>query len=106
MTPITAAALLACGYREFPRGPIDSEHISRLFQKAFDDAKGRKYFITFREWPPLGAKRCATYDAQIACNTKTGGYLWATIREISIEETESQMAAIWETVGMYYEEKP
>jgi len=38
------------GYREFPPPLIVSENVTRCFQKRFDDAVGKKYFITVYKW--------------------------------------------------------
>lgn len=97
----TADALLADGYREFP--PPAFDHYKRLFQKRVTDAAGTLYFVNFREWDhPNGSTK---YDADLSCDTATGGTVWITIKEDGIRHTESRAAALWAAAGSVYYER-
>ena len=64
--------------------------------KRIADQTGALYFVAFREWrSPDGT----TWDADLCCETATGGYVWATIREATIRATELRAAAIWDAIG-------
>jgi len=96
---VTAKALLERGYKEY-RGTFDGE--KRILQKNFDEEYQRMYFVTFREFEqPDGA---LSYDAQVCCDTDTGGYAWLTIKEDTIEATEKRAELLWKACGsVYYE---
>jgi len=97
---VTGKELLAQGYRKHP-----SRHNGAiaLYQKAFDDSEGRKYFITFYEWDVRG-DGCLSYDAQIISNTNTGGTAWITLKEPTVQQTEERALIIWNALGaIYYE---
>jgi hypothetical protein len=101
---VSPANLLARGYREFPD---TMEKATRLFQKAFDDAHGRRYFITFREWAHPILCQGLSYDAEIAVETGSSGYVWATIKEGTISATEERAEVLWAACGeVYYEVSP
>lgn len=38
------------GYKEFSPSELDSEAVSKCFQKRFDDEIGKKYFITVKKY--------------------------------------------------------
>lgn len=46
--------LIEKGYTEFKPSSIDSDAVTKCFQKRFDDSIGKKYFITIKRWdfPP------------------------------------------------------
>lgn len=101
MNAITADALRKAGYREYPANPHD-EH-KRLFQKRVDDDNGTLYFVNFHEWEhPITPG--LSYEAQLSCETNTGGTIWVTIKEVDIAATESRAAIIWAAAGgVYYD---
>lgn len=89
--------LAARGYKEFA---LEDE--ARLFQRAFDDEIGRRYFLNFREWRLRDIP--VSYDAQICGATSSGGYAWITLKEATIEATEARALRLWEAMGsVYYE---
>jgi hypothetical protein len=91
---ITAEALIAAGYKEFPSPPSGSYR--RLFQKRVTDADGTLYILDFREWHRMPD---VAYDAAMCCDTASGGYLWATFREDSIRATEIRAGLLWAAAG-------
>lgn len=95
-TKITESTLLAAGYKEYPVGRADA-HL-RLFQKRFDDNSGAMYFVNFRYW----RQPERTYDAEMACETASHGYVWVTIKEDSIETTELRAGLMWAAAGSVY----
>jgi hypothetical protein len=94
---ITVASLTDAGYREYPVPSIFK--YDRLFQKRMDSADGAMYFVNFREWRHPDR---TTYDADLCCETASGGTIWVTIKEESIRATELRAAAIWAAVGSVY----
>jgi hypothetical protein len=92
-TAINAENLRRKGYKEYPPG---MDTYTRLFQRPVRDEQGRLYFVNFREWQFRGT---TSYDAQLACDTGSGGHVWATIKEETIEATEVRAAQLWEASG-------
>lgn len=95
MTTITGDALIAAGYREHEVRKSSIERYDRLYQKCFKDKHGKRYYLNFRLWG-LGGRD--TFDANLSCDTATGGTVWLTIKEETIEATEQMAAQMWETV--------
>jgi hypothetical protein len=94
-TPISKESLLMLGYREFPPNKaIDSSEA--MFQKRIKDDKGTLYFVNFRRWKYNNHN---SWDSQLFCDSDSGGYLWATIKEDTIEKTESRIRALWKANG-------
>lgn len=92
------AELIAAGYRQYLPPRIDN--YTRLFQKRVDDGAGAMYFINFREWQhPHGNP---TYDAEMSCDTASHGHVWITIKEDSIEATETRAGLMWVAAGSVY----
>lgn len=93
---IDEKALKAAEYREFNATGLDN--YKRLFQKAVGDPynNGRQYFINFREWQYNGR---LSYDAHLCCATDTGGNIWATMSEGTIQKTEDRAYKLWVAAG-------
>jgi hypothetical protein len=105
MTGITAENLLAAGYRAYPPSMLD-QGSTMLYQKCFRDDMGKRFYLNFREWP-LRPNCPETFDANISGETNTGGHFWLTIKEDTIEATESRAEVIWSAFGgVYYEVQP
>lgn len=94
---VTAKELESRGYRVF-QSSVHGE--KRILQKRFDSEDRRLYFITFREFEWDSGK--LTYDAQVCCDTDSGGYAWLTIREDTIEATEKRAELLWKACGSVY----
>lgn len=103
MTTITPEALIAAGYQEFRPPPTDNA--DRMFQRRVTDDGGTRYFVTFRMWTWAQLGHPPSFDAAVHADTDTGGYVWVTIREASIEATEARAAAIWQAAGAVYYER-
>lgn len=100
-TSVTAANLLARGYKEHPPSPIDQ--CRRLFQMPFDDDRGRRYFLTFQEWDRPYSSEPA-YDASVCTDASDGGYAWLRFKMPTIEASEQMAEALWQAAGgVYYE---
>lgn len=93
---ITADGLILRGYKEYPPNKgMDSFY--RAFQKAIDDDNGKRlYFINIRQWKH---NHWESWDCQVCTDSDTGGYLWATMRENTIELMESRAEAMWKAAG-------
>lgn len=98
MQQITREALLEAGYREHPDHRVGS--CDHLFQKRIDDFNGAMYFVNFREWRHPDGN--FAWDAELACETTSGGYVWVTIKEDTIVATESRAGLMWAAAGSVY----
>lgn len=98
-TPITPDNLLARGYTQYS---AIYEFQTRLFQKRFDDYRGTKFFVNFREW--VHPQVPQTIDVEIAGSTDAKGSFQASFSETSIERAEQRAEAVWRVMGaVYYE---
>lgn len=94
-TNINKEALLSLGYKEFPPNrAFDS--CEAMFQKRVRDDVGTLYFINFRYWKH---NEHESWDAQLHCETSSDGYLWATVKEPAIEQTQARIRSLWEAAG-------
>lgn len=92
---ITPEKLLEAGYKEFPLSYLDK--CDRNFQRSIRDDKGKRlYFVTIRLWTHL---HWISWDCLMCTDSDTDGYLWATIRENTIQGMESRAEALWKAAG-------
>jgi hypothetical protein len=90
-TDITVENLLQHCYLEYSVPRFDK--YDRLFQRAITGDCGEiKYFLTFRSWPD-------SFDAEVNARTDTDGDVWITIRELTIQATETRAELLWKAAG-------
>ncbi len=102
MTEITHENLVAAGYRK-SLNKSSMDKWDTLYEKWVRDDSGRMYAIHFRSWSVGGAS--LGFDAQVCCDTSTGGYAWLKMREDTIEATESRAEALGRACGSVYYDK-
>lgn len=101
------------GYKKYPRSPIDPDGVKCLFQKRFDDDKGKKYFITIKKWDwhqykdRMGNSPLITYEYETQLYRKDThdavDIEWHS--SWNLEDVEQMAEDLWETGWFdYYEE--
>ena len=45
--------IINAGYHEYPKTKFDSDSVEKCYQKRFDDASGKKYFIDIKKYSDL-----------------------------------------------------
>ena len=100
-TPISEDALLERGYKKHNPNPV-MDTFDYFFQKRIRDEKGTLYFINFRHWSHGDN---VSWDCELNTDSDSDGYLWATIKEHTIEKSEARIRALWEASGgKYYDQ--
>jgi hypothetical protein len=101
MTQITPENLLAAGYREYP----GLGHETKFFQKKFNDTRGVIYFINISETIIFIPEEKYLYTTKVCYDTNTGGYVWISLTEDTLELSEARAYELWKACGsIYYEE--
>lgn len=98
--------LIRRGYKEFAPTSFDSVHVSKCFQKRFDDEIGKKYFITVYKYNPIYPmdKVVYEYDIQLKNINNENPINLKYFSGWEIEEVESYMEKLWDTkLFGYYE---
>ena len=101
------------GYEKYSRSPIDNGTVECLFQKRFDDDKGKKYFITIKKWDWHWAKDSMGDAPLITYEYHTQLYKKDTHDAVNIDwhsswnldDVEKMAEDLWQTGWFdYYEE--
>jgi len=99
-------ALVARGYKIYQPNRRIGDTYDCLYQKRFFDKDGgTRFFINFREWS-LPTPTGISFDTYVCFETDgDNGYVWATLKEMTIEASEKRAEQIWQAVGGIYYDK-
>ena len=96
------------GYKEYEPSIIDSDMISKCFQKCFSDDIGKRYYIDIKKWDwsniraDIGVKY--EFEVQMCINEKPINF--TLFNGWDVEEVEDYINRLWSTGEYdYYEYK-
>lgn len=104
---ITQDQLTTAGYRKYP--PTGRQYATAMYQKRFDDAEGKKYFIQFYEYAAIGyldpnVRHHYGGDAQFKDRYGNTFNVECLTNE-SIEQVEDFFESVWSLLKLEHCEK-
>lgn len=101
---MTDQELLERGYTKYPPWRPNKEFCECLFQKRFDDERGKKYFINVDKWDFRSAGGNISYEGNVQMSTRDDDLtLTMTFHDWPIEKIEEFTEWLWQQKFDYYE---
>lgn len=99
--------ILRAGYKEYEPSIIDSDMVSKCFQKWFHDSVGKKYAISIKKWDWSGTRTGIgvkyEFEVQLCVDDKPINF--TLFNGWNVEEVEDYMDRIWSTDKYDYYER-
>lgn len=99
--------IVGAGYKEYEPSIIDSDMVSKCFQKCFSDDVGKKYYISIKKWDwsdtrvDIGVKY--EFEVQLYMDDKPINF--TLFNGWNVEEVEDYMDRIWSADKYDYYER-
>ena len=109
---ITDEKIRQAGYTEYAPPLIDSECVTKFFQKCFSDDVGKKYYIDIKRWdfpphPYTNEQIPTSYEFEVQFNTQDDKVFNLTLfsHGWTIENAEEFVEDMWQKMNLKYYER-